>query len=113
MPWSGITLASELVEVRWIMNNLNMMSQNQGSSKAVRQETRNHSLLFHVAVILFMCLMSMVGCNKSSTTTADAPLATTNVSPVITPSCPSGFYDYYGNCGVTDQGNDDPVTTGG
>ena len=108
-----MALASQFGEVRCFMNNFNMTNQNRGTGQVVQTNQRNDSMFFHVAVILFMCVMSMVGCNKSSTTTADAPLATATTTPVISPSCPSGFYDYYGNCGVTDQGNNDPVTTGG
>lgn len=75
---------------------------------------RKESLAFHIAVVFFMCVMSLVGCNKM--TTADAPLS---YSPPPSdggtqlPACPSGYYDIYGNCAVTDPGSDTDTNTTG
>jgi hypothetical protein len=75
---------------------------------------KKESLAFHMAVFFFMCVMSLVGCNKM--TTADSPLS--NSPPpggggAIGPSCPSGYYDSSGNCTLTDPGSDTDTNTTG
>ncbi|MFN7906102.1 MAG: hypothetical protein ACK5P5_13055 [Pseudobdellovibrionaceae bacterium] len=75
---------------------------------------KNKTLAFHLGFLMLMSFASLAGCGGSSTTNADVPLAVGNpgVVPPIA-SCPSGFIDMYGNCGVTDEGTSNPTNTSG
>jgi len=92
---------------RWVREEVIM----QNSSVNIQ---KNESLALYLGFLMLMSVASLAGCGKSSTTNADVPLAVENpgVVPPIA-SCPSGFIDMYGKCGVIDEGTSTPTNTGG
>lgn len=74
-----------------------------------QQFKKKESFAFHLAIFLFMCVMSVVGCNKNSTVDATPAYNPGTSNPVA--SCPSGYYDAYGNCAVTGNGSSSQTNT--